>query len=72
LLGATGVTFLLAVVAGGLFTLLFLLTAGSLGAYVYALRQRHLRTMERVAKVRVLAPRSVNPTPVFAYRSSAN
>lgn len=74
LLGATGVTFLLALAAGGVFTLLFLLTAGSLGAYVYALRQRHLRTLERSAKVRTLTPRAsvTMGAPAFALRRSAN
>lgn len=70
LLCAAGVTFLLAVALGGVFTLLFVLSAGGLGGYVYALRQRHLRTMERVAKVRVLAPRSAAPAPVLAVRSA--
>lgn len=73
LLGATGVTFLVALVVGGWFTLLFLLVAGACGAYVYALRQRHLRTLERATKVRVLAPRHAPvPAPVLALRRSAN
>ena len=70
LLCAAGVTFLLAVALGGVFTLLFVLSAGGLGGYVYALRQRHLRAMERVTKVRVLAPRSTAPAPVLAVRSA--
>jgi Flp pilus assembly protein TadB len=71
LMGSTGFTFLLAVVAGGtLATLLFLASAGAFGAYVYALRQLQLRTLEREAKVRVLTPRSV-PAPTFALRRSA-
>lgn len=69
LLGATGLTFLLAFAVGGLFTLLFLISVASLGGYVYALRQRHLRTMERVAKVRVLTPRTAAPAPVLAARA---
>lgn len=72
LLGATGVTLLLAFALGGLFTLLFLLSAASLGGYVYALRQHHLRSMERVSKVRVLTPRSASPAPVLAVRTSVN
>ncbi len=72
LLGATGLTFLLALAVGGAFTLLFLVSAGALGSYVYALRQRHLRTLERVSKVRVLTPRSAVPAPVLAVRSSVN
>ncbi len=74
LLGATGVTFLLAIAAGGWFTMLFLLTAGSLGTYVYALRQRHLRTLERSVKVHTLTPRTsvAMGAPAFAMRRSAN
>ena len=53
-----------------LFTLLFLVSAAALGAYVYALRQRHLRAMERVSKVRVLAPRTAAPAPVLAVRTA--
>ncbi len=71
LLGATGFSFLLVVAAGGtLATLLFLASAGSLGAYVYALRQLQLRAVERDAKVRVLMPRTA-PAPSFAVRRSA-
>jgi len=70
LLGATGLMFVLAFAVGGLFTLLFLVSAAALGAYVYALRQRHLRAMERVSKVRVLAPRTAAPAPVLAVRTA--
>ncbi len=69
LLGATGFTFLLAVVLGGMFVLAFLLSAAALGSYVYALRQRHLRTMERMAKVRVLTPRTATPVPALVARA---
>lgn len=61
LLVATGFTFLLLViVGGGLVTMMFLVSAGGLGAYVFALRQLQARSMERVAKVRPLVRR---PTP---------
>lgn len=70
LLGATGVLFLLTMTVGGIFTLLFVLSAAALGSYVYALRQRHLRAMERVSKVRVLAPRSAIPAPILAVRTA--
>lgn len=69
LLGASGFTLLLALVLGGVFTLVFVLTAGATGSYVYALRQRHLRAMERTTKVRVLAPRSAVPAPVLVARA---
>lgn len=54
LLGATGATLLLALLFGGVFTVMFLLSAAACGAYIYALRQHHLRTMERAVKVRPL------------------
>ncbi len=63
---------LLAVVLGGFFTVLFLLTAGACGAYVYALRQRHLRSLERAVKVRPLRVAASAPQPVLALRRSAN
>jgi Flp pilus assembly protein TadB len=69
LLGATALSFLLMLVVGGVFTLFFVLSAAALGSYVYALRQRHLRSMERVAKVRVLTPRTAAPAPVLAARA---
>lgn len=60
LAGATAFTFVLFLVVGGAFvTLLFLASASGLAAYVYALRQIHLRSMERAAKVRTLVPRHV-------------
>lgn len=72
LLGATAFTFLLLVVVGGaLVTLLFLAAAGGLGAYVFALRQLQLRSMERVAKVRPLVPRAT-PAPVLAMRRTVS
>ncbi|QXC63259.1 hypothetical protein KSP35_10990 [Aquihabitans sp. G128] len=73
LLGATAFTLLLAVVVGGtLVTLLFLASGGALSAYVYALRQMKLRTMERVAKVRPLTTVRSSPAPVLAMRRTAN
>jgi hypothetical protein len=78
LMAATGFTFLLAVAVQGLFILVFLLTAGALGAYVYALRQLHLRHLERTAKVRPLVRRPApaaplsSGAPVLALRRSAN
>lgn len=72
LLGATGLSLLLAVAVGGtLMTLLFLASAGAFGAYTYALRQMKVRTMERVAKVRPLVSRSA-PSPVLAMRRTAS
>lgn len=62
LLGASVFTLLLAVAVGGVFLVLFLLTAATTGGYVYALRQRHLRRLERSAKVRALVPRTA-PAP---------
>lgn len=58
LAGATAFTLLLLVSVGGSFvTVLFLLSASATAAYVYALRQMHLRAMERAAKVRPLRRR---------------
>lgn len=76
LLGATGFTFLLMVIASSAITfLLFLASAGALGAYVYALVQLRQRASEAVTKVRVLrpqaAPRAVT-TPTLAVRRSAS
>ncbi len=75
LLAATVGSFLLLSTVGGTFiTLVFLVSAGSLGAYVYALRQLKLRSSERVAKVRPLVPRSERtvPAPVLALRRVSN
>jgi len=74
LMGATALTFLLFVVVGGtLAGLLFLASAGSLGAYVYALRQLHLRRLERSAKVRALPVSPVQPaTGLILPRTAAN
>jgi hypothetical protein len=74
LLASTGVTFVLGLAVGGaVFTLLWLATVVSLGAYVTALRQRKLRSMERVAKVRTLVPRtSAAPAPPLALRRTAS
>ncbi len=74
--GATGFFLLLALVATSALTLLlFLATAGALGAYVYALVQIRMRADEAAAKVRVLrpqrAPRQAG-TPNFAIRRSAS
>lgn len=72
LLGATAFSFVLLVgVGGAAVTLLFLASASSLGAYVFALRQLQVRSMERVAKVRTLHPRSA-PAPVLAMRRTAS
>ena len=72
LLAATGFSFLLVLAVGGSFTVLLLLaSAGATAAYVYALRQMHLRSMERTAKVRPLRrPRA--PAPTFALRRTAS
>ncbi len=68
LLGASVLTFLLLLAVGGpVATAAFLFSATGLGAYVFALRQLQLRSMERVAKVRTLAPRAM-PAPVLAMR----
>ena len=72
LLGGSAVTLLLAVAFGGFFTFLFVLTAGLCGVYVYALRQIHLRSMERAVKVRPLRVAVPAPQPVLALRRSAN
>ena len=75
LLGTTGFTFLLAVGFGGMAVVLFLVSAGALGTYVYALRQFHLRTQERVAKVRPLRTRDnvvTGGSPILALRHSAS
>jgi len=66
--GFTVFTFLLVVVLGGAMSmLLFLVSASALAAYVYALRQLQLRSLERVAKVRTLRPRT-SPAPILAMR----
>jgi hypothetical protein len=71
-LGASTVFFLLlTVVVGGMATILFVLSAVALGAYVYALVQLRKRAAERQAKVRVLRPR-VSPRPSLALRTTAN
>ncbi len=71
LLAATGLTFLLLATFGGTISvLLFLASASALGSYVFALRQVQIRSMERVTKVRTLAPR-VMPAPVLAFRRTA-
>ena len=66
LLGATGFTFLLVLAATSALTvLLFLGTAGALGAYVYALVQLRMRAEEASTKVRVLRPQAA-PAPAAA------
>ncbi len=71
-LGASTLVFLLlALVFGGLATLLFVFSAAALGTYVYALAQIRKRAEERHAKVRVLRPR-VAPTPNLALRTTAS
>ena len=55
--------------------MLFLLSASALSAYVYALRKFHLRTQERVAKVRPLRARDTavsGGSPILALRHSAS
>lgn len=72
LIGATTFSLLLVIVASGTFvTGLFLVSATLLGAYVFALRQIHLRTTERAAKVRPLVPRTAQPAPALDLRQSA-
>lgn len=72
LLAATSFSFLLFVAFGGTFaTLLFLLSGGATGAYVYALRQMHVRSTERQAKVRPLRRPEV-ARPALAMRRAAN
>lgn len=75
LAGATGFFFLLLIAVGGAFvTMMFLASAAGLAAYVYALRQIHVRSMERAAKVRPLVPRHGQPTSpaVGVVRTAAN
>lgn len=72
LLGATGSTFvLLFAVGGALVTVLFVASTVVLAAYVFALRQLKMRSIERVAKVRPLVPRSA-PAPVLALRRTVS
>ncbi len=56
-------------VAGTFTTTLLLLSLAATGAYVYALRQMHVRSMERVAKVHPL--RRHNPPGSLALRRTA-
>ena len=72
LIGASAFSLLLAVLLGGFFIMLVLLTAGACGAYIYALRQIHLRSIERAAKVRPLRVAAPAPHPMIALRRSAN
>lgn len=73
LMGATAFSLLLLLVVGGAFVgLLFVASAGSLGAYVYALRQLHLRRLERSAKVRAIPlHQATQATPQLAFQRSA-
>ena len=72
LLGATAFTFLLFVGFTGTITgFLFVLAAGALGAYVYALRQMHLRKLERSAKVRALPLAMADASPLAGLRQAA-
>jgi len=72
LLGCTTLSFLLLLdVGGAALMVLFLASASALGAYVFALRQRQLRSMERVAKVRPLVPRH-SPSPALGLRRAAS
>lgn len=74
LMGATAFTLLLAIVVGGTVpVLLFLVSAAALGAYVYALRQMHLRRLERSAKVRTLPVADTSqPAGLALPRTAAN
>lgn len=58
-------------VAGTFTTVLLLLSVAATAAYVYALRQRHLRAVERVAKVHPLR-RHNPPAPLALRRTAAN
>lgn len=74
-MGATAFTFLLFFAVGGtFFTLLFVSSSGALGAYVYALRQIHVRSVERMAKVRPLVPRRAETvgSPVLLRQTASN
>ncbi len=72
LAGATGFTFLLTLLAGGtLPTLMFVASAACLGAYVYALRQLKLRSMERSVKVRPLRPAVGSRPALVGLRTTA-
>ena len=70
LLGCTAFTFLLAVVAQGIFVVVFLASAGGLAAYGFALVQIRKAQAERTAKVRVLRPQ-IGSAPVVALRRTA-
>ena len=73
LAGATAVTLVLALALKGVFLLTFVATAGALGAYVFALRQIHVRAIERDTKVRVLVPRTTaTPAPAFNLRRTVS
>ena len=73
LAGATGFTFLLLLTVGGGFVmLLFLASAGSLGAYVYALVQLRKRAEEASAKVRVLRPQASVASMAPARRTASS
>ena len=73
LAGATTFTFLLLLtVGGGFVTLLFLASAGSLSAYVYALVQLRKRAEEASAKVRVLRPPASVASMAPARRTASN
>ena len=61
LLGATGVTLLGSMAAGGMFTTLFLLSAAATGGYVYLLATAQKRVIERRTKVRHLPTASRVP-----------
>lgn len=68
---ATATTALLALVVGGIAVVAFVLSALTLGGYVWALVQMRRRTAERLAKVRVLRPR-VAPPASMEVRTSAS
>jgi hypothetical protein len=71
LLGATGFTFLLFLVAAGPLTfLLFFLSGGALAAYCYALVQIRMRAEEAAHKVRVLRPARPAMPPATVRRTA--
>ena len=73
LLGATGFSFLVLVVATSALTfLLFAVCGGALAAYCYALVQLRMRAEERAVKVHVLRPQLSRPTHTVQVRRTAN
>ncbi len=72
-LGGSTVFFLFgALLIGGVLTVLFLLSAVSLGVYVVALVQIRKRAAERQAKVRVLRPRVASGSNLALRKTATN